>query len=228
MMRNFTELMLLAVEREQIAGNKTFIVVKQALESNLRRELTQAGHQEGVDFEIAHYYGLTGSNKYEECDAVILFGKPALPQDIPRAKQELTGINSEVFAREKREGELRDALHRIRPARKDRTRAYILTSTPNFESDFGAGVERYSVPDFRSRLRTAISEEETKQAILDLLKNTPTPLRASEICEEVEGDYAKVNRLISDLLDFNKVVMSKHPSGGRPAKKYSLRSSEDG
>jgi len=225
MWENLLELTSLAIQRERLAGVKTFVAVKKDLKDEVRQYLENEGFTEGEDFEIGHYFGLTGSNRFEDCDAVVLFGMARLRDEDAIAKALLAGLDREAFQNEKSVGELRDALHRIRPSRKDGVRAYILTNEVDFEDEFTGEYEPLSVPELRDRLNQAIARErearEIREALLEFVMNRETPPTASDFKDEFGREYSKVKRHREELVEAGRLEVRKEAEGaGRPPKRY--------
>jgi len=225
MWENLLELTELAVQREALAGVKTFVAVKKDLKDGVRQHLQDVGFTEGEDFEIGHYFGLTGSNRFEDCDAVVLFGIPRLRDEDAIAKAALTNVDMQTFQNEKSVGELRDALHRIRPTQKDGVRAYVLTKAVDFEDEFTGEYDPLSVPDFRDSLEKAISREqeamEIQEALLEFVKDRDTPPIANDFKDEFGWEYSKVKRHRDELVEAGRLEVRKESEGrGRPAKRY--------
>ncbi len=219
------ELTELAVEREQLLGSKVFIAVKKELVEDVQGHLESQGFEEGEDFEIGNYYGLTGSNRFEDCDGVILFGKPSLRKEDAIYKSLVSGISKDVFHKTNTEGELRDALHRIRPAKKNGVRAYILTSVVDFEEEFTGGYKRDGTSDLKDRLTGDIQREKKRQEIRTRIiefvqgyDGTPT---ATEITDTVSGPHSKIQRYRDELVEDGVLEVIKEAEGpGRPSKRY--------
>jgi hypothetical protein len=225
MWENLLELTSLAIQRERLAGGKTFVAVKKGLKDDVHQHLKKEGLTKGEDFEIGHYYGLTGSNRFEDCDAVVLFGMARLRDEDVIAKALLTGLDREAFQREKSVGELRDALHRIRPSRKDGVRAYILTNEVDFEDEFTGNYDPVSVPDFRTRLRQVVSRErearEIREALLEFVESRDTPPTASDFKDEFGWEYSKIKQHREELVEAGQLEVRRESEGrGRPPKRY--------
>jgi hypothetical protein len=225
---NLLELTELAIQREQNVGNTVFVAVKKALLEDVRDYLVDtAGFSHGDDFKIKNYYGLTGSNRFEDCDAVVLFGKPQLRDQDAAAKHLLTGVPTEVFQWEKREGELRDAIHRTRPARKDGIRAYILTNVPDFDDNFTGSYDSVSVPDMRVTLQRIIEDWEEADIIRDAIvswvraQEIPPTLTDLAHAEELHWSHRKVRTHCDELIQ-DGTLKSWTESGDGPGRPSTL------
>jgi hypothetical protein len=228
---NLLELTELAIRRESYSGTKTFVAVKKALEEDVRDYLISQGFTEGEDFEIGHYFGLTGSNRFQDCGAVVLFGNARLRDEDARAKELLTGVDRETFHHDKMVGELRDALHRTRPTQKDGIRAYILTDAVDFEEDFNGEYNTPPVDKFRNKLQNAIKREkeikEIRDAILQFVSEREEPPTATDF-KEVEKSYTKVKSQRENLVEAGKLQIKKETGGsGPPTRKYYLSDAVD-
>jgi hypothetical protein len=217
---NLLELTELAIRRESYSGTKTFVAVKKVFEDDVHDYLISQGFTKGEDFEIGHYFGLTGSNRFQDCDAVVLFGNARLRDEDARAKELLTGVDRDTFHHDKMIGELRDALHRTRPTQKDGVRAYIYTNVVDFDGDFTGTTDEMDIPDFRDTLEKRIEEEELQARILDFVRRREEPPTASEF-DEMEGDFSKIKAQRDALVEADKLEIQKDTeTGGRPAKRY--------
>lgn len=155
-----------AIKHERLRENKVFIAVKKELKERnegdpdskpgVLEHMEERGFEEQVDFEIGHYYALTGSNRFEDCDAVVLFGMPRLPDEVANHKALLAGLQPDDVHEKNTEGELRDALHRIRPARKNGVRAYIWTKIPEFKEEFAGDYTESGIDDLQRHLDNAL------------------------------------------------------------------------
>lgn len=224
------ELTELAVEREQLLGSKVFIAVKKRLVEDVQAHLERQGFEQGEDFEIGNYYGLTGSNRFEDCGGVVLFGKPSLRDEDAIYKSLVSGISKDVFHETNTEGELRDALHRIRPAKKDGVRAYILTNVVDFEGEFTGVYKRDGTDNLRDRITDDIHREKDRQeirtAITDFVQHYDGAPTATEITDTVSGTHSKIQRYRDELVEDDKLKCIKETDGpGRPSKKYRVSES---
>ncbi len=224
------ELTGLAVEHEQLLGSKVFIAVKKRLVEDVQAHLERQGFEKGEDFEIGNYYGLTGSNRFEDCGGVVLFGKPSLRDEDAIYKSLVSGISKDVFHETNTEGELRDALHRIRPAKKDGVRAYILTNVVDFEGEFTGVYKRDGTDNLRDRITDDIHREKDRQeirtAITDFVQHYDGAPTATEITDTVSGTHSKIQRYRDELVEDDKLKCIKETNGlGRPSKKYRVSES---
>lgn len=236
--KDLLELTDQALQLERTLGNKVFIAVKKDLKKRedetdrpgVLDHLENRGFEEGVDFEIGHYYGLTGSNRFEDCDAVILFGMPRLSDEVANYKALLSGLTADEFHAQNTEGELRDALHRIRPAKKDGVRAYIWTNVVDFEDEFSGEYQREGVPDLRRHLKQQIEQEKEgtklRKAIIEFVQAYDGKPTATEITREVSGGHRKIQRYRDELEKEGILEVTTESDGsGRPTKKYRLSES---
>lgn len=219
------ELTKLAIERERFCDSKVFIAVKKRLVEDVQTHLEEQGFEKGRDFEIGNYYGLTGSNRFEDCDAVVLFGKPQLREEDSAYKALASGVSKEEFHKESSEGELRDALHRIRPAKKGGVRAYIWTNIVDFENEFTGDYQRDGVPDLKRRLTNDIDNETERQdiqtAIIEFVRDCDGDATATEITNNISGTHGKIQRYRDELEEEGKLeIITESDGPGRPAKKY--------
>jgi hypothetical protein len=239
---NLLELTSLAIKRERLRGNKVFIAVKKDLKERdegdpnskpgVVEHMEERGFEEGEDFEIGHYFGLTGSNRFEDCDAVVLFGMPRLRDEDAIAKALLAGLDKEPFQNEKSVGELRDALHRIRPSRKDGVQAYVLTDAVDFENEFTGEYDRLGVAEFRSNLEQSINREqetqEIREALLEFVRNRETPPTASDFKSELGWSYSKIKHHREELVEAGQLELRKESEGrGRPTERYHISGDSD-
>ena len=222
---NLVEFTRLALRRERADGRKTLIAVKIALLDDLREALQDSGFIEGKDFELGHYYGMTGSNRFEDCEAFIGFGTPGLSDDVTTASEIVSGVPEGRLQREGREGELRDAIHRIRPVRMENIpRVYLFTKVVDFSSDFSGTYERVNTTEMRSILTDRAEIAERQQQIQNFIRDTsPDPTTT----QMVDGLPFGHSTLTSELRELNKqgVTESYKDSSagrGRPAKRYRL------
>jgi|GEM_PF-2736309 len=220
--RNLRELTTLAVRRETLRNRKTLIVSKKALKGSIRDALDNEGFVEGDDYEIAHYYGLSGSNKYEDCEAVVLHGKPGYPDEVLKLNQLMTGISDEELSFEKCQGEMRDALHRIRPAQKDGVRAYIWSNTPDFRTDFDESHVTMSVPRLREKLTSEIEAHgeriEREDHVVEKLDQWDGWMTGTEFKTEIGEQYLAAR---DRLVEQGRIEHTTESEGrGRPTKKY--------
>jgi len=221
--RNLRELTTLAVKRESLRDRKTLVVAKKDIEDRIYQTLTDEGLVEGEDFELAHYYGLSGSNQYEACDAVVLHGLPGLPDDVIELNHQMTGIPKDDLRFEKCEGELRDALHRIRASQKDGVRAYIWTKEPEFRTEFEGPYLELSVPQLRDKIEAEIETEqarrEDEQYVLERLKQWEGWMTGTEFKTEVGEQYRPAR---DRLVEQGRIEHQKESADGpgRPSKKY--------
>jgi len=220
--RNLRELTALAVRRESLRDRKAVVVCKMDIEESVRKKLTDEGLVEGEDFEVAHYYGLSGSNQYEDCGAVVLHGTPGFSDDVIRLNHLMTGIPEERLEFEKCQGEVRDALHRIRASQKDGVRAYIWTNEPDFRPEFDGSYFEKSIPQLKEKLNDEIENEqdrrEDEQYVIEQLKMWDGWMTGTEFKTEVGEQYLSVR----DRLAKEDRIEYKRKSGrpGRPTKKY--------
>lgn len=221
--RNLRELTTLAVRRESMRGRKTLVVAKQDLKDSIHQTLTDEGLVEGKDFELAHYYGLSGSNQYEDCDAVVLHGVPGYSDDIIKLNHWMTGTPEEKLRFEKCQGELRDALHRIRASQKDGVRAYIWTDEPEFRTEFDGSYVELSVPQLKEKIESEIQSErrgrEHEQYVLEQLKQWDGWMTGTEFKQEVGEQYRSAR---DRLVEQGRIEHEKKSDGspGRPSKRY--------
>jgi hypothetical protein len=218
---NLRELTALAVKRESQRDRKTLIVAKKDLKDGIRQTLDDEGLTMGREYELAHYYGLSGSNQYEECGAVILHGKPGFSDDVLKVNQVMTGIAKEELAFEKLQGEIRDALHRIRPAQKGGVQAYIWTNEVDFELDFDGQYDPKSVTEIRELIQKKIEykkkQQKKREKVLKELKQYDGWITGTEFKQEIGEQYRSVR---DNLVNDGKVEHVKESTGGRPRKKY--------
>jgi len=225
----------LAIQREQLLGNKVFIAVKKELmtraengqntQPGVLEHMESRGYEVGEDFEIGNYYGLTGSNRFEDCNAVVLFGAPRLPNHVANYKALLSGLQSEDFHAKNTEGELRDALHRTRPAKKDGIHAYIWTNVVDFEDEFTGRYREGGVPDLKRSLTDKIEREKERQNvrtdIIEFVREYDGSPTATTITNELSGKGSKINRYRDELVVDGELELVKETNGpGRPSKKY--------
>jgi len=219
------ELTKLALRREHADGRKTLIAVKSELLTGIVEELEASGFVRGETFKIGNYYGMTGSNRYKNCEAFIGFGAPGLSPDVIEAKEIISGLSGQVFKDEGLGGELRDGIHRIRPVHMDVTpRIYLFMNTVDFSSDFDGSKEEYDVPDLRSVLKNNAKTAERKQQIQDVIRGHPTDPTIGDIVDEVP--YGR-RRIESELRELNKQGITEPYTDdaakrGRPPKRYRL------
>lgn len=219
------ELTKLALRREQADGRKTLIAVKAALLEDVVEELEASGFERGEAFEIGNYYGMTGSNRYEDCEAFIGFGAPGLSSDVTEASEVVSGVSAQIFKNEGLEGELRDAIHRIRPVHMNvAPRIYLFTNAVDFSSDFDGSRKECNVPDLRSELKNNAEIAERQQQIQDVMRGHPTDPTVAQIVDELP--YGR-RRIESELRELNKQgitepYMDDAIGRGRPAKRYRL------
>lgn len=220
---NLQELTMLAVRRESLRNRKTLVVSKEDVKDRVNQTLTDNGLVEGEDFELAHYYGLSGSNQYEDCDAIVLHGSPAYSDDLINLNHLMTGIPKEELRFEKCQGEIRDALHRIRASQKDGVRAYIWTDRPDFRTEFDGSYLETSVPQLREKLEAEIESEqqqrEDERYVLETLKQWDGWMTGSEFKTEVGEQYrsARVRLVKNNRIDYEK---QSDGEPGRPTKKF--------
>jgi len=220
--RNLRELTTLAVQRESLRDHKTLVVAKKDIEDRIYQTLTDEGLVEGEDFELAHYYGLSGSNQYEECDAIVLHGAPGYSDDVIKLNHQMARIPKDKLRFEKCQGELRDALHRIRPSQKDGVRAYIWTNEPQFRTEFDGSYLEQSVPQLREKLESEIESEqdrrEDEQYVIEQLKEWDGWMTGTEFKTEVGEQYLSTR---DRLVEQGRIEHEREGSGpGRPVKKY--------
>ena len=221
--RNLQELTTLAVNRESLRSHKTLVVAKKAVKDRVRQSLIDYGLVEGEDFELAHYYGLSGSNQYEDCDAIVLHGSPAYSDDIINLNHHMTGIPKDELRFEKCQGELRDALHRIRASQKDGVRAYIWTNRPDFRTELNGSYFEASVPQLREKLETEIESEHQRrkdeQYVLETLEQCDGWITGTEFKSEVGEQYRSTR---DRLVEEGRIDYKKESDGGpgRPTKKF--------
>jgi len=226
-----------AIKHERLRGNTVFIAVKQERKERdeddpdskpgVVEHMEKRGFEKGIDFEIGHYYALTGSNRFENCDAVVLFGMPRLPDEVANHKALLAGLQPDDFHEKNTEGELRDALHRIRPARKDGVRAYIWSEIPEFKEEFTGDYTESGIGDLQRHLDNAIHREQERERLQESIQEfveaydgKPT---ASTITEEVSGTHTKIQQYRDELVEDDTLEMITESDGpGRPSKKYRL------
>lgn len=222
---NLLELTKLALRREYADGRKTLIAVKAELLKNVVEELEASGFVEGEVFEIGNYYGMTGSNRYEDCEAFIGYGAPGLSSDVTEASEVISGVSPQIFKEEGLEGELRDAIHRIRPVRMSVTpRIYLFTNAADFSSDFSGSREEYNIPKLRSELKKNAKSAECQQRIREAIRKHSTDPNIAQIVDELP--YGR-RRIESELRELNKQGTTKQYKAdadgkGRPPKRYRL------
>ncbi len=219
------ELTKLALRREYACGRKTLIAVKAALLEDVVEELEASGLERGEAFEIGNYYGMTGSNRFEDCEAFIGFGAPGLSSDVTEASEVMSGVPSQIFKKEGLEGELRDDIHRIRPVRMDvAPRIYLFTNAVDFSSDFDGTRKEYNIPDLRRELKNNAEIAERQQHIQDVIRDHPSDPTVAQIVDELS--YGR-RRTESELRDLNKRGITEPYKAdtdgrGRPPKRYRL------
>ena len=219
------ELTKLALRREYACGRKTLIAVKAALLEDVVEELEVSGLERGEAFEIGKYYGMTGSNRFEDCEAFIGFGAPGLSSETTEASAVISGLSPQIFKDEGLEGELRDAIHRIRPVRMDvAPRIYLFTNAVDFSSDFDGPRKEYNIPDLRSELKNNADIAERQQQIQDVIRAHPSDPTVAQIVDELP--YGR-RRIESELRDLNKQGITEPYKAdtdgrGRPPKRYRL------
>ncbi|MDB9279994.1 hypothetical protein PN416_06315, partial [Halorubrum ezzemoulense] len=219
----------LALRRECAAGRKTLIAIKNDLKNELREHLQQSGFVEGEDYELGHYYGMTGSNRFEDCEAFIGFGAPGLSDDVTSASNIASGVPEEILQREGREGELRDGIHRIRPVRMESTpRVYLFTNAVDYSSDFSGKYERVNTTEMRSKLTQQADTAERQAQIQELIRDTSPNPTITQMIDILPYGHSKLK---SELRALNKQGVTEpyedsSAGRGRPSKRYRLIDSD--
>lgn len=219
------ELTKLALRREYAEGRKMLIAVKAELLKGVTEDLERDGFVEGKEFEIGNYYGMTGSNRYEDCEAFIGFGAPGLSSDVIEAKKSVSGVPTDIFKNEGLEGELRDAIHRIRPVHMDAApRIYLFTNAVDFSSDFSGPRSEYNVPDLRSKLESNAELAERQQQIRKAIEAQTSDPTTAEIVSKLPYGRRAIE---SELRELNKQGVTEPYKAdadgkGRPPKRYRL------
>lgn len=223
--QNLRELTTLAVQRESLRDRKVLVVAKKDIEDSIHQTLASEELVKGEDFELAHYYGLSGSNQYEDCDAVVLHGLPGFSDDVIELNHQMTGIPKDALRFEKCQGELRDALHRIRASQKDGVRAYIWTDEPQFRTEFDGSYLELSVPQLKEKIRGEIESvqerREDEQYVLEQLEQWDGWMTGTEFKTVVGEQYRSARDYLVEQGHIDHKTESDG-SPGRPTKKYRL------
>ncbi|GAA0285706.1 hypothetical protein GCM10009000_121080 [Halobacterium noricense] len=199
---NLVEFTRLALRRECATGRKTLIGVKKALKDDVREQLQESGFVEGDDFELGYYYGMTGSNRFEDCDAFVGFGTPGLSNNVTDTSSVVSGVSEKILQQEGREGELRDAIHRIRPARMEATpRVYLFTNAVDLSSDFSGTYERFNTPDIRSKLTQQVETAERQSRIQKFIRDSSPDPTITQMVKTLPYGHST---LTSELRHLNK------------------------
>jgi hypothetical protein len=172
---------------------------------------------------------MTGSNRFEDCEAFIGFGIPGLSDDVTNASNVISGVSEEILKREGREGELRDAIHRIRPVRiEDTPRVYLFTDAVDYSSDFSGPYERVNTTEMRSTLTQQAKTAERKGEILDFIRRSSTDPTITQMKDELPYGHSTLK---SELRALNKQGVTEpyedsSAGRGRPSKRYRLIDSD--
>lgn len=215
------ELTKFAVQREVADGNTTFIAAKQELVEDIETYLTDAGYALGSDFKIGHYYNLTGSNRFEDCEAVVLFGSPRWSDDNVIATRVLTGVSREILHYEGQEGELRDGVHRTRPLRNP-ARLYALTAALDLDDVLAATSTRFGggVPELRKRLKREAQSAQKRASLCEDILSYLSSCEGNPTKTELVNSLGASQHLDAALneLEVNGEIESHQVSNGKPGR----------
>lgn len=225
---NLLEFTELALRRESSENRKTLIAIKKELMQEVGDYLEQQGFSEGEDFVLGNYYGMTGSNRYEDCEAFVGFGAPGLSTDVTEASSTVSGVPTDIFAEEGCAGELRDAIHRIRPVHMDNTpRIYLFTDVMDYSSDFSGSYNECNTTGLREELANNAESAELQDKILDYIRSESPDPKKSDLEDEFSYGHSRIHAELSELMKQDRIKSySGEPAGGRPPKRYQLLSSE--
>ena len=225
---NLLEFTELALRRESSESRKTLIAIKKELMQEVGDYLEQQGFSEGEDFELGNYYGMTGSNRYEDCEAFVGFGAPGLSSAVTEASSTVSGVSTDIFDKEGCAGELRDAIHRIRPVHMDNTpRIYLFTDVVDYSSDFSGPYNECNTTDLRKELTNNAESAELQDKILDYIRSESPDPKKSDLEDEFSYGHSRIQAELRELMKQDRIKSYYgESSGGRPPKRYQLLSSE--
>jgi hypothetical protein len=159
----------------------TVIYCKEKFESEIQQLLP--------DINTGHYGDSRGSNKFEDCKNIVLFGRFALRDSI-RWLLHLYGLTfAEIDSIEQAE-ELQ-ALHRVRPLLDKHVRMFLFTNT--LIDVFPSATEVFK----RQHVDKCVEILNRKEDLKDLSK--------SEIYAEINGNQADIRKALDILEHFKKI-----------------------
>lgn len=141
----------------------------------------------------------------------------------------MAAIDASILHFEKSEGEMRDALHRIRPVRMDDysppPRVYLLSNKLDLTEEIDGTLTSGGVRELRRTLTTEIDDLQHQATIrrefLTLIDESSDPIPRTELVNSASCRYQYANQVLEDLLSedvLERVVESDGP--GRPTELF--------
>lgn len=159
----------------------TVIYCKKAFEAEIKHSLPE--------IHVGHYGDCRGSNEFEECKNVVLFGRFAL-RDSVKWLLRLHGLNEDEI-KSLDQAEEMQALHRARPLLDAGVRIFLFTNT---------------LIDALPHVTEAFKKRHLDKC-LEILKRKEEleGLTKTELYERIKGDHNDIKRSLEILMHFNKI-----------------------
>jgi hypothetical protein len=149
------------------------------------------------NLDYTHYYGLRGSNEFEQDESVILFGTPQIPSTTQDIIKDCLELDDDDIFQNFTIAEMIQALHRIRPLRNDGREALII-SDANISNNNSGKVYTFTVDNMLRLLNG------------EFMRNIPDGGISKYSIREMSGiEDAKLNDILGYLLETNKVKIVK-------------------